>query len=91
MEEGTSGGAGGESSSRTTPTYVKLGDRQIFTVELRPGETTFVSWKKLMKDANKVNSRSAPALDLPPANAHPNLESRLAPVSPSNLICMCID
>ncbi|OAY58330.1 ubinuclein-1 isoform X2 [Manihot esculenta] len=83
MEEGTSGGAGAESSSRTTPTYVKLGDRQIFTVELRPGETTFVSWKKLMKDANKVNSRSAPALDLPPANAHPNLESRLAPGQPA--------
>ncbi|KAL5148589.1 Ubinuclein-1 [Glycine soja] len=25
----------------------------MFTVELRPGETTIVSWKKLMKDANK--------------------------------------
>nr|BAJ53189.1 JMS09K11.7 [Jatropha curcas] len=82
MEEGTSGG-GGESSSRLTPSYVKLGDRQIFTVELRPGETTFVSWKKLMKDANKVNSGSAPASDPPPANAHPNLESRLAPGQPA--------
>ncbi|KAB5568560.1 hypothetical protein DKX38_002353 [Salix brachista] len=84
MEEGSSrggGGGGGESSSsRVSPSYVKLGDRQIFTVELRPGETTFVSWKKLMKDASKVNSRSAPAApDPPPVNAHPNLESRIAP------------
>uniref|UniRef100_A0A2K2BF93 Hpc2-related domain-containing protein n=1 Tax=Populus trichocarpa TaxID=3694 RepID=A0A2K2BF93_POPTR len=84
MDEGSSrgGGEGGgeSSSSRVTPSYVKLGDRQIFTVELRPGETTFVSWKKLMKDANKVNNRSAPAApDPPPVNAHPNLESRIAP------------
>jgi ubinuclein len=82
MEEGSSRGGGESSSSRLTPSYVKLGDRQIFTVELRPGETTFVSWKKLMKDANKVNSGSAPpAPDPPPVNAHPNLESRIAPVS----------
>ncbi|KAJ6337361.1 hypothetical protein OIU76_007103 [Salix suchowensis] len=33
-----------------------------------------------MKDASKVNSRSAPAApDPPPVNAHPNLESRIAP------------
>ncbi|CAL1412534.1 unnamed protein product [Linum trigynum] len=83
MEERSSGaGGGGEesSSSRTTPSYVKLGDRQIFTVELRQGETTFVSWKKLMKDANKNCSGSAPVPDPPPpANVHPNLESRIAP------------
>ena len=41
--------------------FVKKGDRQMFTVELRPGETTIVSWKKLLKDANKHNgSTSAP-------------------------------
>ncbi|KAJ6774173.1 WOUND-RESPONSIVE FAMILY PROTEIN [Salix purpurea] len=34
----------------------------------------------LMKDANKVNSGPAPAApDPPPINAHPNLESRIAP------------
>ncbi|KAJ8773341.1 hypothetical protein K2173_028518 [Erythroxylum novogranatense] len=82
MEEGSTGraaGGGEPSSSRVTPSYVKLGDRQIFTVELRPGETTFVSWKKLMKDANKLSSGSEPAPNPSPVNAHPNLESRIAP------------
>ncbi|CAN1234541.1 UBN1 [Linum perenne] len=83
-DDGVGGGGGGEpSSSRTTPSYVKSGDRQLFTVELQPGETTFVSWKKLMKDANKNSSGSKPISDEPPppppANAHPNLESRIAP------------
>ncbi|KQK06176.1 hypothetical protein BRADI_2g24952v3 [Brachypodium distachyon] len=27
------------------------GGKQIFSVELRPGETTIVSWKKLLKEA----------------------------------------
>ncbi|CAN0928419.1 UBN1 [Linum grandiflorum] len=81
-ERGGGGGGGESSSSRTTPSYVKSGDRQLFTVELRPGETTFVSWKKLMKDADRNCSGSKPVLDPPPpANAHPNLESRIAPVT----------
>ncbi|CAJ1974276.1 unnamed protein product [Sphenostylis stenocarpa] len=46
---------------RASSSFVKKGDRQMFTVELRPGETTIVSWKKLMKDSNKPNgSNSAP-------------------------------
>ncbi|KAL6616497.1 hypothetical protein ACP70R_038767 [Stipagrostis hirtigluma subsp. patula] len=36
--------------------------RQLFTVELRPGETTIVSWKKLLKEAGQ-------AAALPPAAA----------------------
>ena len=40
---------------RAASSFVKKGDRQMFTVELRPGETTIVSWKKLMKDSNKPN------------------------------------
>ncbi|KAJ8762880.1 hypothetical protein K2173_023009 [Erythroxylum novogranatense] len=84
MDESSAGdgsGTGGEpsSSTRLMPSYVKVGDRQIFTVELRPGETTFVSWKKLIKDANKVSSGSVHAPDPPPVNAQPNLESRIAP------------
>lgn len=76
------GGGGGE-SSRPPSSFVKTGDRQVFTVELRPGETTIVSWKKLLKDANKVNGSTPSSVPDPPANAHPALESRLAPVSPS--------
>ncbi|XP_024019105.1 ubinuclein-1 isoform X3 [Morus notabilis] len=74
----------GGDSSRASSSFVKSGDRQMFTVELRPGETTIVSWKKLMKDANKVDGGSASAPE-PPANAHPRLESRIAPVQqPAN-------
>lgn len=72
---------GGGESSRASSRFVKAGDRQMFTVELRPGETTIVSWKKLLKDTNKVNGPStSSAPEPPPANAHPALESRIAPV-----------
>ncbi|XP_030524393.1 ubinuclein-1-like [Rhodamnia argentea] len=53
------GGGGGDSNSRVMSTFVKSGDRQVFTVELRPGETTIVSWKKLVKDANKSDNGSS--------------------------------
>uniref|UniRef100_A0A7N0TRN4 Hpc2-related domain-containing protein n=1 Tax=Kalanchoe fedtschenkoi TaxID=63787 RepID=A0A7N0TRN4_KALFE len=50
----------------------KSGDRQRFTVELRPGETTIVSWKKLIKEANKASvsasvphAPSSPVVDIP--------------------------
>ncbi|GMY06662.1 ubinuclein-1-like isoform X2 [Fagus crenata] len=76
-------GVGGDSSSRASSSFVKAGDRQMFTVELRPGETTIVSWKKLMKDANKVNGSASTSAPEPPANAHPALESRLAPGQPT--------
>ncbi|XP_031393427.1 ubinuclein-1-like isoform X1 [Punica granatum] len=60
MEEDEKTAAGGaDSSPRVTPSYVKSGDRQVFTVELRPGDTTIVSWKKLLKDANKVRNGSS--------------------------------
>ncbi|XP_048331527.2 ubinuclein-1 isoform X2 [Ziziphus jujuba] len=72
---------GSGDSLRASSSFLKAGDRQMFTVELRPGETTIVSWKKLMKDANKVNGPSTSAPE-PPANAHPRLESRIAPVQP---------
>ncbi|THG08350.1 ubinuclein-2-like isoform X1 [Camellia sinensis] len=76
-EKGGGGGGGAGKSARTSLSFVSVGGRQRFTVELRPGETTIVSWKKLVKDASKVDKpTSAPE---PPSNAHPALESRLAP------------
>lgn len=74
------GGAGAGDSSRPPSSFVKKGDRQMFTVELRPGETTIVSWKKLVKDANKVNNGSASAPEQH-SKVNPALESRFAPVS----------
>ncbi|MED6119830.1 hypothetical protein PIB30_015349 [Stylosanthes scabra] len=51
---------------RRPSSFVKKSDRMIFTVDLRPGETTIVSWKKLLKDANRTNGSSSsekPKLD----------------------------
>ncbi|EOY16440.1 Wound-responsive family protein, putative isoform 2 [Theobroma cacao] len=84
---GAGSGGGGEPSRVVAPKVMKAGDRQVFTVELRPGETTYVSWKKLVKDANRGNGSSAAAAMVavatsapePPPNAHPNLQSRIAP------------
>ncbi|KAE8716342.1 Wound-responsive family protein, putative isoform 2 [Hibiscus syriacus] len=83
---------GGEPSRVVAPKMVKAGDRQVFTVELRPGETTYVSWRKLVKDANRAHGSSPAAVSVaattsvvaapapePPPNAHPNLQSRIAP------------
>ncbi|KAJ0025524.1 hypothetical protein Pint_08097 [Pistacia integerrima] len=85
MEEDKPGGggdgvAGGESSSKPTSSFLKSGDRQVFAVELRPGETTYVSWKKLVKDANKANNiGSSKSVPDPQPVPRPNLESRIAP------------
>ncbi|KAE9446522.1 hypothetical protein C3L33_21596, partial [Rhododendron williamsianum] len=76
--QGQGSGSGGESRRATTSSFVTVGDRQRFTVELRPGETTIVSWKKLVKDSTKAQG-PASVPEPPPANAHPALESRLAP------------
>ncbi|GMI89581.1 Ubinuclein 1 [Hibiscus trionum] len=83
---------GGEPSRVAAPKVVKACDRQVFTVELRPGETTYVSWRKLVKDANRAHGSSPTAVAVgatasavaapapePPPNAHPNLQSRIAP------------
>lgn len=83
MAEDTAPLGGGDSSSaaRAPSSFVKKGDRQMFTVELRPGETTIVSWKKLMKDTNKVNNKGPASAPEHLPNGNPVLESRIAPVS----------
>ncbi|GLT84938.1 hypothetical protein SLE2022_031450 [Rubroshorea leprosula] len=85
-EEKSGGGGGGESSGVVLPKMIKSGDRQVVRVELRPGETTYVSWRKLMKEAERVNGSSASAsasVPDPPPNAHPNLQSRIVPGQPA--------
>ncbi|KAL8167586.1 LOW QUALITY PROTEIN: hypothetical protein V2J09_009085 [Rumex salicifolius] len=92
MERDRSFGAGGHSSSRFASSYEKSGERTRFTVELRPGETTIVSWKKLTKDVPKSNdlipstSHPAEAASAPDPSAasgvQPALESRLVPGQP---------
>ncbi|KAF1889558.1 hypothetical protein Lal_00024885 [Lupinus albus] len=76
-------------SSRPPSSFVKRGDRQMFTVELRPGETTIVSWKKLMKDANKVNSTNNNGSTSAPEHhrsiSNPALQSRIAPGHPTEI------
>lgn len=46
-----------DNSSSSTPTLDSSSGltRQRFTIELRPGETTIVSWKRLIKDAHKAD------------------------------------
>ncbi|KAI3672926.1 hypothetical protein L6452_39029 [Arctium lappa] len=88
MEEGSGGGIAGAAASSSS-TLLSGGGRQRFEVELRPGETTIVSWKKLIKDANKAannkNDNKAPPVSAPPVPlpvaANPALDSRIAPIS----------
>lgn len=80
MEDEKTGAGCAESSARLTPSFVKSGDRQIFAVELRPGDTTIVSWKKLLKDANRVNSVSAAAGNSSSAAAQAAPEAHPLPV-----------
>nr|XP_043608452.1 ubinuclein-1 isoform X2 [Erigeron canadensis] len=54
MEDGGTTGKGSSSSSSPPVTVLHGGGRQRFEIELRPGETTIVSWKKCMKEANKI-------------------------------------
>ncbi|KAK9111562.1 hypothetical protein Scep_019081 [Stephania cephalantha] len=50
--------------------------RSINLRKLKPGETTIVSWKKLVKEANRSNPSPPPAQELP-TGANPALESRI--------------
>ncbi|KAI3821310.1 hypothetical protein L1987_08874 [Smallanthus sonchifolius] len=85
MEE--AGARGGAASSSST--LLSSGGRLRFEVELTPGETTIVSWKKLMKDADKAaknkNDNEVPHVSAPsapvPVAANPALDSRIAPNS----------
>lgn len=71
MVEGSEGG-GPDSGpgSKAGSSFESAGGRLRFTVELRPGETTIVSWKKLLKEANASKSNMpGPSVEGPPAEA----------------------
>ncbi|CAO1942528.1 unnamed protein product [Urochloa humidicola] len=64
--------------------------RQLFTVELRPGETTIVSWKKLLKEAGNVAvapvvvaEPALPAHAGPSGAAHPAENDPKDPTQPN--------
>ncbi|KAL0432234.1 UNVERIFIED_CONTAM: Ubinuclein-1 [Sesamum latifolium] len=77
MVEG-SGGGGPElgPGSKPTSSFEAAGGRLRFTVELRPGETTIVSWKKLLREANSSKS-NRPG----PSNSGQSFEAQRQPVA----------
>ncbi|KAK1384439.1 HUN domain-containing protein [Heracleum sosnowskyi] len=80
MEEG--GGSGTAAGGSELPRVLTDGGRQRFQVELRPGETTIVSWKKLVKDANRAAAKAkSPAKELPIVSK-PVVEPRVDPGQP---------
>ncbi|KAL7086192.1 hypothetical protein ACP275_14G323900 [Erythranthe tilingii] len=76
MVEGKEG-AGPDSmpGSNSGSLFESSGDRVRFTVELRPGETTIVSWKKLLREANSSKSRPGTSV------SDPSAEAQFQPVS----------
>ncbi|KAL9173159.1 hypothetical protein ABFS82_03G095100 [Erythranthe guttata] len=80
VETGAGGGPVPDSGSKPSSSYESSGDRLRFTVELRPGETTIVSWRKLLKEATS-NKPNAPG----PSISRPPTEIRQQPVSQPQL------
>ncbi|CAA6667709.1 unnamed protein product [Spirodela intermedia] len=75
MDEEKGGGSiSGRVSSSFPSSAAPPIHRRRFTVELRYGQTTIVSWKRLVRETNKSNGEPAA-----PSGAHPALESRIAP------------
>ncbi|XP_047958159.1 ubinuclein-1-like isoform X2 [Salvia hispanica] len=69
------GGLESDSASKPMSTCESHGDRLRFTVELRPGETTIVSWRKLLKEMTSSNpnaNRPKAAGSSSPANQQPH-------------------
>ncbi|KAL6492910.1 hypothetical protein OROGR_032669 [Orobanche gracilis] len=84
MVEGAEGGGPvSTSGSKVTSPHESSGDRLRFTVELRPGETTIVSWKKLLKEAtsNKPNGPDR-SVSCPSSEAHQKPVSQPPPPPP---------
>ncbi|XP_019154804.1 PREDICTED: uncharacterized protein LOC109151311 isoform X2 [Ipomoea nil] len=88
MDERGTGGGGESAGGKFSTSYEESAGRQRFTVKLTPGETTIVSWKKLLKDATGPHSRRNAVSDPAPSSSaaaaanqplNPSLDSRIAP------------
>nr|GLL39423.1 uncharacterized protein LOC109151311 isoform X1 [Ipomoea trifida] len=84
MDEPGTGGGGESAGGKFSTSYEESGGRQRFKVKLTPGETTIVSWKKLLKDATGSHSRRNAVSDPAPSSsaaaaANQPLDSHIAP------------
>lgn len=85
MDEPGTGGGGESAGGKFSTSYEESAGRQRFKVKLTPGETTIVSWKKLLKDATGSHSRRNAVSDPAPSSsaaaaANQPLDSHIAPV-----------
>ncbi|GER40313.1 wound-responsive family protein [Striga asiatica] len=75
MAEGSKGGEPGPEAgpvSKPASSFESAGGRLRFTVELHPEETTIVSWKKLVKEANlSMSGRPGPSVSGPGIQPQP--------------------
>ncbi|KAL3641739.1 hypothetical protein CASFOL_012554 [Castilleja foliolosa] len=90
MVEGSEGGGPGPGPeagfvSRPASSVESAGGRLRFTVNLRPGETTIVSWKKLLKEANSSKpNRPGPSISGPEAQCLPAFQPPPPPLLPAS-------
>ena len=76
--------AAASSSIPTIGTSTRTGTERFY-VELKDGETTFVSWRKLQKDSCNPHPHHQTSSLSPPVGAHPALEARFAPPEVNNV------
>lgn len=55
------------SSAKDSKEALSSAKRQMFAVELKPEETTIVSWKKLLKEAGRGSARPNDSAGVPAA------------------------
>ncbi|GFP99167.1 hypothetical protein PHJA_002060600 [Phtheirospermum japonicum] len=85
MAEGA-GGGGPDPAPGPKPTFSfeSFGDRLRFTVELRAGETTIVSWKKLLREATSSKPKGpGPSVSCPASEIDQQPVSQTPPPPPT--------
>ncbi|XP_057773223.1 ubinuclein-1-like isoform X2 [Salvia miltiorrhiza] len=83
VEGAESGGPENGPGSKPAPSVEVGGGRVRFRVDLKPGETTIVSWKKLLKEANlSETARPGPSGSGPSLEAHGGVVSEPLPPPP---------